>query len=384
MWLVNLGFALFGLAFLLTQKKEVFFWSGFFIGIFWFYWISFSFIHYGFSYLLPFAVFGVALVYGFLFWIAAIFHHNIFLKGGLLFLVTSYIHPFGFNWLDFRLLLINTPLFPTHLSLGLFILLCAVLTCKRYYKLFSLPLLAILLYLLPQDRAIEQLPFSFELTQTNIKQGDKWKEELRALHVKKSLELIDSAKDMKKRAIILPESAFPLYLNQVRNVVEILKEESKDIAIIAGALTYEDEKFYNSTYVFDKGEMKILHKVILVPFGEEIPLPNFVKRAINHIFYGGAEDFSTAKNPQDFFIDGVKIRSAVCFEATTQRLFENQPKFMTVVSNNAWFAPSTQPTLQHLLLKLYATLNHTTIYHSINGSKSEIIFPKKYFQFKLF
>lgn len=41
------------------------------------------------------------------------------------------------------------------------------------------------------------------------------------------------------------------------------------------------------------------------------------------------------------------------------------------------FTPSIQPMLQHLIIKYYATKSNTTIYHSANGSKSEIIAPKK-------
>lgn len=379
---ISLGFSTLGITILLTQKQEVFFWSGLFIGLFWFYWISFSFIHYGFGYLLPLGLFGVSFIYGVLFWFMAIIHDNAFVKGVMLFLVTSYIHPFGFNWLDLRLLLVNTPLYPNNLSLAIFIMLCATFTCKKwYYKLLFVPLLVSLFFLLPTKKEVSNLPFSFELAQTNIAQGDKWKEELQTLHVKSSLEFIDKAIKANKRAVILPESAFPLYLNRVQNLVEMLKEKSQNIAIIAGALTYEDENFYNSTYFFDKGKMQIFHKVILVPFGEQIPLPKFMRDFINAIFYGGAKDFVTAKEPQDFLIDGVKIRNAICFEATTSKLFEKEPKFMIAISNNAWFMPSTEPILQHLLLKLYANLNNTTIYHSVNGSKSEVIFPKQYYQF---
>lgn len=383
LWLLSLTFAVCGVTYLLSEKKEVFFWSGFFIGVFWFYWISFSFIHYGFSYLLPLVVLSVGVIYGFLFWLMAIIYDNVFIKGGMLFCITSFVHPFGFNWLDFRLLLLDTPFFVDYLSLAIFILLCASLTCKGFLKLLSIFFLGFLLYMIPQNKPIKKLPFSFKLSQTNIAQGDKWKEEFRVLHVEKSLELIDEAIKKKNRVIFLPESAFPLYLNRIDSVVEVLMEKSQDIAIVAGALTYINDKFYNSTYVFDKGKMQMLHKVILVPFGEEIPLPRFAKNFINDMFYGGAEDFSTASMPQDFTIDNVKIRNAICFEATTATLFQNKPDFMVALSNNAWFTPSTQPVLQNLLLKLYATLNHTTIYHSINGAKSEVIFPKIYSQFKL-
>ena len=46
---------------------------------------------------------------------------------------------------------------------------------------------------------------------------------------------------------------------------------------------------------------------------------------------------------------------------------------MIVLSNNGWFVPSTEPTLQKLLLLYYNKKYDTTIYHSINMSPSYII-----------
>ncbi|MFW5607469.1 MAG: apolipoprotein N-acyltransferase, partial [Campylobacter hyointestinalis] len=46
--LVGCFLAIFGLYLLLKSDKQIWFWSGFFSGILWFYWISFSLIYYGF------------------------------------------------------------------------------------------------------------------------------------------------------------------------------------------------------------------------------------------------------------------------------------------------------------------------------------------------
>ena len=78
---------------------------------------------------------------------------------------------------------------------------------------------------------------------------------------------------------------------------------------------------------------------------------NFLVDLINNIFYGGASDYSKASNATDFLIKGEKFRNAICYEATTDKIFENlgDTKYMMVISNNAWFIPSIEPTLQHLL-----------------------------------
>lgn len=46
---------------------------------------------------------------------------------------------------------------------------------------------------------------------------------------------------------------------------------------------------------------------------------------------------------------------------------------MIVLSNNGWFVPSAEPSLQQLLLLYYNKKYGTTIYHSVNMSPSYLI-----------
>ncbi len=366
-----------GFYILFKEKSPVWFFSGFFVGLFWFYWIGFSFIYYGFAYLFPVACLFIALGYGFIFLLPSLVVKNTWIRAFLLVAFVSFLPPFGFNWLDFRLLLLNTPFGLDYISLFAFIFFVLCLsTLKGYKKLFAVVFLLFSLNT-KVDLAKNQLPFSISLINSQIPQEDKWKKELTSQFVRENIQKINQAIKEKKEIIIFPESAFTLFLNRIPKLMDMLEKKSQKITIITGALTYENKKFYNSTYVFADGKTSIFHKVILVPFGEEIPMPNFLKKWINEIFYEGAEDFSTAKNPQDYQIKGINIRNAICFEATTSLLYKNKPKFMIAMSNNAWFTPSFEPLIQHLLLLLNANLNHTTIYHSVNGSKSEIIYPKQ-------
>jgi len=113
--------------------------------------------------------------------------------------------------------------------------------------------------------------------------------------------------------------------------------------------------------------------VILVPFGEEIPLPKFFAEIINKIFYNGAEDYKTAKKPVDLKLSTGEFRNAICFEATRDELFVDHPKAMIAISNNAWFTPSIEPTLQKLLLEYFSRKYGTVIYHSANMGISKVI-----------
>jgi apolipoprotein N-acyltransferase len=124
--------------------------------------------------------------------------------------------------------------------------------------------------------------------------------------------------------------------------------------------------------------MTIANKVLLVPFGESNPLPDFLSDWINEVFYDGSVDYVASTKIVDYSIDGITYRNAICFEATSEKLYEKDaegkhPKNMIVLSNNGWFTPSIEPTLQKLLLQYYSKKYGTTIYHSVNMSESYVI-----------
>jgi apolipoprotein N-acyltransferase len=375
---VHSFFALAGFWLLLKSTKKVFFFTGFFVGILWFYWISFSFRYYGdlLWMMIPIVIFLIALVYGLLFLIPSIISSSHYLRA-LFLLILSQLAPFGFNWFNFELILYYTPFGLTPFHVGF--LMAAILTFQSKKKSFKIIAFCLMLASIDFSNkpSFEEPEFDIELAHTNIAQIDKWKNENIIKAIRQNFDMIESAIKEKKRLIILPETAFALYLNRNEIIMQKLLEYSEHIAIITGGLAYENDKYYNSAYFFDKGKMTRADKAVLVPFAEKIPLPSFLASITNSIFFEGADDFTEASNPTDFEIDGIKIRSAVCFEGSTDIIHTKNPKYISVISNNAWFLPSTEPVLQNLMLSLYATKTNAIIYHSINGSKSIIIKPRQ-------
>ena len=184
---------------------------------------------------------------------------------------------------------------------------------------------------------------------------------------------IRAARDEGYEIIVLPESVFPLYMNKSPVLIESLLTLSHDISIVAGSLLSEDGHHYNVTYMFSEGKYEIAKKMVLVPFGEYIPLPKFARQIINDTFFSGASDFIGASEPTDFVIKGVKFRNAICYEATCQEIYEGDIDYVIAMSNNAWFSPSIEPTLQKLLMRYYARKNGAIIYHSANWSGTGVV-----------
>jgi len=149
------------LSLLLQKGKKVWFVSGFFIGLFWFWWIGLSFKHYNMPWAIPFVTLFISFTYGVLFWLIAYLAEKIssFVPQGapeditsphpdrtqplLLSLVIkslgilglSYIHPFGFDWFKPELVFVESYLGIEKWQFGI-VLLSIVLSIWRKNLLF--------------------------------------------------------------------------------------------------------------------------------------------------------------------------------------------------------------------------------------------------------
>ncbi|GGD39105.1 apolipoprotein N-acyltransferase [Malaciobacter pacificus] len=372
--IIDTIFAISAFYLILTIPKKALFFTGFFIGVFWCYWMAVSLKYYELVYLTPILLIGVGLVYGIIFYLFALYDKALF--RALALFGFSFLIPFGFNWIKPELLFINSYIGTSKIDLALILIgLFLIIKLKRLKIIGIVPL--IFAISLPKGDFIDNPNLKIAMPQMNIQQNLKWEKDYREILIEKNFELIAKAVEENKDLIVLPETSFATALNLDAQTMERLNSFSYDIDIITGALYLEGEKIYNATYHISNGHVKIAKKVVLVPFGEEIPLPKFFVDLINDVFYGGASDYSKASTPTDFIVKDIKFRNAICYEATTDEIFKdlNDTKYMIATSNNAWFTPSIEPTLQSLLLKYYSKKYRVTIFHVVNGSKNEIFRP---------
>ncbi len=370
-------FALFGFSFLLQAKPKEVFWIGFFIGILWFYWIGLSFRYYHLSFMIPLVILFVGMVYGLLFFVGyALVHRflplfwHLFAKGALLWSM-SFIHPLGFNWFVPELTLVDSYLFFDKLSFAIFLIAIVLFLFFRGPKRFLALSLLLLLFHHPSPQ--ELAPLKIKLVTTHVAQDRKWNPLYKEKIFAQNYKAIQKAIDQKFDVVVLPESAFPTFLNRDFTNLEKLLALSHHIAIVTGALSIKETKIYNSTYVFQNGKYTILNKVVLVPFGEEIPLPKPLAKIVNHIFFDDAEDYDHAKSPQTYTLYRSLFTNAICYEATHPLIYQTPSPYIIAISNNAWFVPSIEPWLQNLLISYYAKIYHKVVYHATNMAKTSII-----------
>jgi len=350
------------------------FWGGFFTGLFWFWWIALSLRYYDLAWMIPLALLLVGAIYGAIFWAgyrAAQFAPPPFrpFARALFWLAVGSIHPFGFNWFVPQMLLLFGGIHPDALHFALLLLIAAALRLRRGW--IALAFLPLLLY--PRPQPASPAPIAIKLITTTIPQDRKWLPSLQPAIVAQNLAAIDAAIAEGHSMVVLPESAFPLFLNLHPDLLAKLKERSRLITILTGALYRDKKSYYNSAYLFEDGNLTIMHKKILVPFGEYIPLPQPLRGWINETFFGGSSDYTPAKEPATFTIKGISFASAICYEATHPAIYATDAPYIIAISNNAWFTPSIEPTLQWMLIKYYATIHKKTVYHATNIAKTAVI-----------
>jgi len=359
---------------LINISRKSLFVTGFTSGILWCYWMAISLKYYELIYLTPVLLVGIGLAYGIIFLLFAAYDKKIFRVVAIF--AFTFIAPFGFNWMKFELLFIDSYFGTSKEDFALILVALYMISKLRRMKVLAFfPLL--MAYESTTGIYIDNPNAKITMPKFNVKQNLKWEKDYQLTLLQKNFKSIDNAILENKDLVVLPETAFPSILNNNKNLLDMLKNKSYEINILTGGLYLENEQIFNATYFFSNGEVEIAKKVVLVPFGEAIPLPKVFVDLINDIFYNGAKDYSAAKKPTDFEIQGNKFRNAICYEATTDKIYENLNgvKYIIATSNNAWFTPSIEPTLQKLLLRYYSKKYDVTIYHSINGSKNYIIRP---------
>jgi len=354
--------------------------------VFWFWWIALSFRYYNLTWLIPFVIVIIGIGYGLIFWILnkiftffkfTIFHipFRIYLWGFFITFGFDYIKPFTFDWLKPEVLLASSIISPTKLNLFFLMLFLISIKISFYYpKKFWLKILSFLLISTIFYNHHKKIPLpnlKINLISTFVPQNKKWNKKYIPIEIKNNFKYIKNSIG-KYDVVVLPESAFPVFLNLYPDLMKKLIKLSKKITIITGALHYKNKKFFNSTYIFENGKVNILDKHILVPFGEYIPFP-FFQKEINKIFFNGASDYQTSKHFGIFKIKHYKFINAICYETTIEKLYKLKPKYIIAISNMAWFTPSIAPILQKLLIKVYAIKFKKIVFHSLNGYKSYII-----------
>lgn len=194
-------------------------------------------------------------------------------------------------------------------------------------------------------------PFSVSLLQGNISQSIKWQPE----QVMATLnQYRDMVADSHARLTILPETAIPLFYDQVsptylEELASYARRNGGDV-LFGIPERMSDGRYFNSVMSVGSASTQQYRKSHLVPFGEYIPLKS-VFGYITEVLHIPLSDFSRGALTQSpFSIAGQRVAADVCYEDVFgEEIIRALPvaSILVNVTNDAWFGDSIAPW-QHL------------------------------------
>lgn len=196
------------------------------------------------------------------------------------------------------------------------------------------------------------------LMQPNIDQYKKWNEAFEAEITNTLSEMGDSLTGENVMLALWPESAVPGTLLEERyfDLFKRIAAESGAYQLL-GSNVPEDGAQYVGAYLLspDGDDLQSYRKIKLVPFGEYIPLENWIRKAFPEVeVLGELGSFTPGERGQKLFdLGGVALARTVCYESIFPQLWVAQnrqgAKFFVNITNDAWFFNTAAP-YQHLAI----------------------------------
>ncbi|HTE14201.1 MAG TPA: apolipoprotein N-acyltransferase [Burkholderiales bacterium] len=229
----------------------------------------------------------------------------------------------------------------------------------RENKTLSRPAAVIVISLTVCGFALKQIewtapagaPTTVSLIQGNIAQDMKWRDDQMRATLDIYARLIATSN---AQLIVLPETALPLFLNQVpRDYLDALAAhaaKNKGDVLFGVPEREPDGAYYNTTVSVGSSPAQAYRKSHLVPFGEFIPLRPALAWIVN-ILAIPLQDFSRgAVDQQPLNVAGQRVAVNICYEDVFgEEIIRQLPQATLLVnmSNVAWFGRSIAPA-QHL------------------------------------
>ncbi|OOF52835.1 apolipoprotein N-acyltransferase [Rodentibacter trehalosifermentans] len=210
-------------------------------------------------------------------------------------------------------------------------------------------------------KSIEDKALTITLAQGNIEQNLKWD----PAYFYSTLEIYQKliAENLgKSDLIVLPESALPTLENNIvpffESLDRVAKEKGTEIMI---GTVYQDAEFGkllnsivtagNPDFPYQLSTENRYNKHHLVPFGEYVPLENWL-RPLNSVFNLPMSAFQSGEVIQPALMaKGRSFSPAICYEIIfgeqVRKNLKKDTDFLLTISNDAWFGDSIGPW-QHL------------------------------------
>jgi apolipoprotein N-acyltransferase len=202
-------------------------------------------------------------------------------------------------------------------------------------------------------------PLRVAMVQGNISQDQKWSTKYRSANFSKYLDLsrsITAPVDL----VVWPETAVAFFLQASSKALDRINELSHHLGapILTGAPMADKDQdgnwdFYNSAVLLDESNdlEQRYNKHHLVPFGEYIPLRNYIPNSITKLT-AGTSDFSSGPGSTPMRWNQGDIGMLICYEVIfpeeVRKLAATGVRWLVNITNDGWFGEAAKP--QHLAM----------------------------------
>jgi len=237
------------------------------------------------------------------------------------------------------------------------------------------------LMLYPLQHSADGQKLRVGVVQGNFNQVLKWEESLREETLLTYLSLTDQAVKEGAQLVVWPETAVPSFYQAEPELIERLRQFTfeRDVHIVFGSPGYEiagrEILLYNRVYhLAPDGRETFYDKVMLVPFGEYVPLADLIPFVDRLVPGEGEFARGTWHGP---FQTPVPAGALVCYEISIPSLGRREvrdgARMLINVTNDAWFGRSWGP-YQHLAISAVRAMeNGVPVLRAANTGISAII-----------
>lgn len=242
-------------------------------------------------------------------------------------------------------------------------------------------------------RLQQPLPIQGALTvgviQASIPQDQKWEPSLLASNIERHIALSRSAIGRGARFVVWPESAvgyeLDLYPEVRRQLVDLTSREG--VFLLTGNDDRERDaaglvrSYVGAKVLSPEGTIDLRYrKMRLVPFGEYLPVPSALSRALRlESLVDSVSDFTPGTVPVTARILGVQVGAFICYEAIfpslVRRFSKNGAEVLFNVTNDGWYGTSAAPYQHYAMARFRAVENHRYLVRAANTGISAIIDP---------
>ena len=224
--------------------------------------------------------------------------------------------------------------------------------------------------------------------QGNISSTEKWGFDWYERTEEKYIGLIEKAAADGAELVVIPETVFPVYIENNAKIRNLLSEMAKknSVTILVGTMTKDENECQRNIIVAvtPDGEFHMENyysKRHLVPFGEYVPWRDLFTAIYPPLSDIGMldNDFTPGEDPAVFDTGEYKIGSAICFDSIFAELIRGSvndgAELIAIETNDSWFSDSAAVYMHEAQAKLRAVEAGRYVLRAANTGISAIISP---------